>query len=282
MESTGSPQTCINLFENQDVRSVWNEADHQYYYCVSDVVRLLTDSIQHGDNIKRMRKRDSALNAAWGSTCCILDVVDGDGKSEETECASQEAILRIIQSISSPKADYLKAWLAEVAVDCLEEIRTPELAAKRIHTAYRACGYNAPWIDLRLFGMGTHDKLISEWEARGVRDQFEQSTLISAISQETFGMTPAQYLSFKGLDSHTEVLRDHMTDMELILSMLGELATREIARDQDAMGYSENLEVAISGGTIAGNTRRNLEQVLGRSVMSPESSRPKRSNPELI
>ncbi len=218
-----------------------------------------------------MRRRDQLLNANWGTMCPPLELIAADGKRRKTQCANAEGLLRIIQSIPSPKAEPFKLWLARVGYERLEEIENPELAAKRMRQLYQAKGYSEQWIEKRVRGIAIRDELTGEWKKRGVKEQREYSILTAEISRATFGMTPSEYKAFKKLDKPSDNLRDHMSDLELIFTMLGEASTTEIARNKDAMGYDGNLNAAIEGGTVAGNARQDLERKSGRKVSLREN-----------
>ena len=184
-------------------------------------------------------------------------------------CANTEGIFRLIQSIPSPKAEPFKRWLARVGYERIQEIEDPELATKRTRALYKAKGYSDDWIEKRMRSIAIRDELTDEWKKRGVKEQREYAILTAEISQATFGLTPSQYAEFKRLKR--ENLRDHMTDLELIFSMLGEAATSEIARNRDAQGFPQNKQVASEGGTVAGNARRELEKKSGRKVVTSEN-----------
>jgi hypothetical protein len=261
----------IKLFESAQIRSVWNEADGKWYFSVADVVQALTDSANVRDYIKKMRKREAELNANWGTLCPPLELLAPDGKRRQTQCANTEGLLRIIQSIPSPKAEPFKRWLAKVGYERLEEIENPELAAARMREIYKAKGYSDAWIEKRVRGIAIRDELTNEWQKRGVKEQREYAILTAEISRATFGMTPSEYKAFKQLDKPADNLRDHMTDLELIFSMLGEASTTEIARQREAQGYDENRAAAIAGGSVAGKARQDLEKKSGRRVTSPEN-----------
>jgi len=261
----------IKLFESAQIRSVWNEVDGKWYFSVADVVQALTDSANVRDYIKKMRKREAELNANWGTLCPPLELLAPDGKRRQTQCANTESLLRIIQSIPSPKAEPFKRWLAKVGYERLEEIENPELAAARMREIYKAKGYSDAWIEKRVRGIAIRDELTNEWQKRGVKEQREYAILTAEISRATFGMTPSEYKAFKQLDKPADNLRDHMTDLELIFSMLGEASTTEIARQREAQGYDENRAAAIAGGSVAGKARQDLEKKSGRRVTSPEN-----------
>jgi len=189
----------------------------------------------------------------------------------ETDCSHTEGLLRIIQSIPSPKAEPFKRWLAKVGYERLEEIENPELAAARMRKLYKAKGYSDEWIEKRVRGIAIRDELTNEWKKRGVKEQREYSILTAEISRATFGMTPAEYKTYKSLDKPADNLRDHMNDLELIFTMLGEASTTEIARNKDAQGYIENRNAALDGGAVAGRARRDLEKKSGKRIASKEN-----------
>ena len=261
----------VKLFESKKIRSVWNEADNKWYFSVADVVEALTDSANVRDYIKKMRKREPELNANWGKFCPPLELLAPDGKRRKTQCANAEGLFRIIQSIPSPKAEPFKRWLAKVGYERLEEIENPELAAARMRELYKAKGYSDEWIEKRVRGIAIRDELTNEWKKRGVKEQREYSILTAEISRATFGMTPLEYKKFKSLGKPGDNLRDHMNDLELIFTMLGEASTTEIARNKDAQAYEENLNSAKEGGTVAGSARLDLEKKSGRRVSSREN-----------
>ena len=216
-----------------------------------------------------MRQRDPQLDSYWGTICTPLELLAPDGKKRETNCANTEGIFRIIQSIPSPKAEPFKRWLARVGYERIQEIEDPELAAKRTRAIYQAKGYSADWIEKRMRSIAIRDELTDEWKKRGVQEQREYAILTAEISKATFGLTPSQYAEFKRLKR--ENLRDHMTDLELIFSMLGEASTTEIARTKDAQDFPKNKRAAREGGTVAGNARRELEGKSGRKVVTREN-----------
>ena len=263
--------SSIKLFESKEIRSVWNEADQKWYFSVADVVEALTESINAKDYIKKMRRRDPLLNINWGTICPPLELLAQDGRYRKIQCANTENLLRIIQSIPSPKAEPFKRWLAKVGYERLEEIENPELAAKRMHELYRAKGYSDEWIEKRVRGIAIRDELTNEWKKSGVKEKTEYSILTAEISRATFGMSPVEYKKFKQLTQPQDNLRDHMNDLELIFTMLGEASTTEIARNKDAQGYDENHDAALQGGNVAGSARRDLEKKSGARVISQEN-----------
>jgi hypothetical protein len=256
----------IKLCESKKVRSVWNDEEQKWYFSLQDVVEVLTDSTDVKQYIKRLLARDSELKSNWGTICTPVEMIAADGKKRKVQAAHGEGLLRIIQSIPSPKAEPFKRWLAKVGYERLEEIENPELAQARIRKIYQAKGYSDEWIEKRIRGINVRDELTNEWKKRGVKENLEYSILTSEISKATFGMTPSEYKEFKDLDKPNDNLRDHMTDLELIFTMLGEASTAEIAKNLDIQGFSDNKIVAKHGGEIAGNARKELEQKSGRKV----------------
>jgi hypothetical protein len=234
-----------------------------------DVVEVLTDSVNPTDYFKKLRKRDLELASYIGTNCPQVEMITDTGKKRKTLSASAKQLLRIIQSIPSPKAEPFKLWLAKVGYERLEEIENPELAAKRMREIYRQKGYSDEWIEKRVRGIAVRDELTDEWQKRGIKEQIEFSILTAEISKATFGMTPSQYKDYKGLEK--ENLRDHMTDLELIFTMLGEASTTEIAKNKDAQGFDENKLVAKKGGKIAGDARRKLEIESGKKVVTQDN-----------
>jgi hypothetical protein len=261
----------IKLFESKKIRSVWNEAEQKWYFSVADVVEALTDSTDIKQYVKKLRQRDEQLNSYWGTICTPLEMIAADGKKRKVQAANVEGLLRIIQSIPSPKAEPFKRWLAKVGYERLEEIENPELAQQRMREIYKAKGYSDEWIEKRVRGIAVRDELTNEWKKRGVKEGKEYAILTAEISKATFGLTPSEYKSYKGLTKPQENLRDHMTDLELIFTMLGEAATTEIARNKGAQGFPENKTAAKEGGSVAGRARKDLEKKSGRKVVTNQN-----------
>ncbi|MBI3194709.1 MAG: Bro-N domain-containing protein [Ignavibacteriae bacterium] len=262
----------IKLFESKKIRSIWNEEEQKWYFAVADVIEVLTDSDKPRDYWYRLKRREKESSGIELSTFCRqLKVESSDGKKYDTECSDVAGLLRIIQSIPSPKAEPFKRWLAQVGQERLEEIENPELGQTRMRALYKAKGYSDEWIEKRVRGIAVRDELTSEWKKRGVKEGKEYAILTSDISKATFGLTPGDYKKLKGLTKVQENLRDHMNDLELIFTMLGEAATTEIARNKNAQGFPENEKAAIEGGTVAGKARRNLEKKSGRKVVTSQN-----------
>lgn len=261
----------IKLFESNQIRTVWNESDQKWYFVVADVVQVLTDTPNPTDYIKKMRKRDEQLSQGWGQIVTPLSVETSGGK-QKLNCANAQGLLRIIQSIPSPKAEPFKLWLAKVGSDRLEEIENPELATQRTREIYKKKGYPDDWIEKRMRSIAIREELTDEWKNRGIKEQIEYSILTAEISKATFGLTPSEYKRLKGLKSQN--LRDHMTDLELIFSMLGEASTKEIVVNTNPIGFIENNKAAKAGGKIAGDARKQLEIKSGKKVVSEENYLP--------
>ncbi len=262
----------IKLFESRQIRSVWDEKEQKWYFSVQDVVQVLTDSSDVKQYIKRMLSRDEQLKSNWGTICTPVEMVAADGKKRKVQAANARGLLRIIQSIPSPKAEPFKLWLAQVGSDRLEEIENPELATQRTRELYKLKGYPDDWIEKRMRSIAIREELTEEWKNRGVREQIEYAILTAEISKATFGLTPSDYKKLKGLKSQN--LRDHMTDLELIFSMLGEASTTEIVKQKNPVGFIENKKAAYQGGKIAGDARKALEIESGKSVVSPSNYLP--------
>lgn len=263
--------TSIKLFESKKVRTLWVEEEQKWFFSVIDVVGILTDSVNPRDYWFRMKDRELISGIELSTNCRQLKMQAPDGKMRETDCADSKGILRIIQSIPSPKAEPFKQWLAKVGQERMEEIENPELASKRMRELYKAKGYSDDWIEKRVRGIAIRDELTEEWNKRGVKENREYSILTAEISKETFGMTPKEYKEFKSLEKPSDNLRDHMTDLELIFTMLGEASTTEIARSINAKGFEENKKAAKSGGKVAGNARKDLEKKSGKKVSTKEN-----------
>ena len=270
----------IKLFESKQIRSVWNDKDQKWYFSVQDVIEVLTDSTDVKQYIKRMLSRDEMLKSNWGTICTLVEMEAADGKRRKIQASDTKGLLRIIQSIPSPKAEPFKLWLAQVGSDRLDEIENPELATQRTRELYKLKGYPDDWIEKRMRSIAIREELTEEWKNRGVKEQIEYSILTAEISKATFGLTPSQYKKIKGLKSQN--LRDHMTDLELIFSMLGEASTTEIVKTQNPKGFIQNQKAAKQGGAVAGNARRELESRTGKKVVSTDNYLPEaKKNKEL-
>lgn len=261
----------IALFQRREIRRVIH--NHEWWFVITDVVAALTDSANPQGYLKDMRRRDLPFAEAFkggGQLATPLGLpFDTAGGRQLLQCWNTEGIFRLIQSIPSPKAEPFKRWLARVGYERMQEIEDPELSTKRTRALYQAKGYSADWIEKRMRSIAIRDELTDEWKQRGVKEQRDYAILTAEISKATFGLTPTEYAEFKRLKR--ENLRDHMTDLELIFSMLGEAATTEITRNKDAQGLPQTKQAARAGGTVAGNARRELEQRSGRKVVTSEN-----------
>lgn len=269
----------IKLFESKQIRSVWNETEEKWYFSVQDVIKVLTDSTDPKQYIKRVLSRDENLKINWGTICTPVEMIAADGKKRKIQAADTQGLLRIIQSIPSPKAEPFKLWLAKAGAERLEEIENPELATQRTRELYKLKGYPDDWIEKRMRSIAIRDELTEEWKNRGVKEKIEYAILTAEISKATFGLTPKEYKEVKGLKSQN--LRDHMTDLELIFSMLGEASTKEITVNTNTQGFIENQQAARAGGKIAGDARKQLEIQSGKSVISSDNYLPENKRKEL-
>lgn len=243
---------------------------NEWWFSVIDIVAVLTDSLNPRDYWFKMKIREKDESGAELSTNCRqLKLKAPDGKMRETDCANTETLFRIIQSIPSPKAEPFKRWLARVGYERIQEIENPELATKRTRALYKAKGYPDSWIEKRMRGIEIRETLTDEWKKRQVGAEKEYAILTAEISQATFGMTPSKYKKFKNLSR--ENLRDHMDDLELIFTMLGEASTTRITQAKDARGFPQNKRAAQEGGAIAGGARRSLERKSGQAVSNPKN-----------
>lgn len=262
----------IKLFESRQVRAEWSDDEQKWYFSVIDAVTILTGSERPRKYWSDLKKKLTQEGYAEVSEKIgHLKMVAPDGKMRVTDVADTETLLRIIQSIPSPKAEPFKRWLAKVGYERLQEIENPELAMPRMRALYKAKGYSDEWIEKRMRGIAVRDELTGEWKQRGVKEGREYAILTAEISKAAFGMTPSEYRQFKSLEKPSDNLRDHMTDLELIFTMLGEASTTEIARTRAAQGFDENKDAAVQGGTVAGNAREELEKKSGRRVLSRQN-----------
>ncbi|MAG44388.1 phage antirepressor protein [bacterium] len=258
--------TKIAIFRKKEVRKTI--FSNEWWFVIEDVVVALTDSVQPKGYIKDMRRRDPELNKGWGQIATPLSI-DTSGGKQKMNCANVEGVFRIIQSIPSPKAEPFKRWLARVGYERVKEIEDPELATKRTRALYKAKGYSNAWIEKRMRGIEIRETLTDDWQKRGIQEQKNYAILTAEISKAAFGMTPSEYKKFKKLKR--ENLRDHMNDLELIFTMLGEASTTEIAKSKDAQGFGANKTVAKKGGSVAGKARKDLEKKSNRKVSSREN-----------
>ena len=263
----------IKLFQDKKIRSAWNDEEEQWYFSVVDVVEALTDSPNPRQYWRKMKDRDLKEFESY-PFWVQLKLQSADGKKYATDCANVKGLLRIIQSIPSPKAEPFKQWLAEVGYERLQEIENPELAQERMKELYEKKGYPKDWIDKRLRGIAIRQNLTDEWRKRGITEERDYAILTAEISKATFGMTPSEYKEFKGLTKKSQNLRDHMDDLELIFTMLGERVTTEISEKEKPETFNDSKKVAQRGGKVAGVARKETEKELGRSVSTPKNYLP--------
>lgn len=258
----------IKLFQDKKIRTYHDEIRDQWYFSVVDTIAVLTDSTipkrYWSDLKKKLTKEGSQLY----EKIVQLKFEANDGKKYATDCLETSHLLRLIQSIPSPKAEPFKVWLATVGYERLQEIENPELAQERMKTLYEQKGYPKDWIDKRLRGIAIRQNLTDEWKKRGITEEADYAILTAEISKATFGLTPSQYKDLKGLTKKNQNLRDHMDDLELIFTMLGERVTTEISEKEQPETFKENKKVAKRGGNVAGIARKQTEKELGRSVVS--------------
>lgn len=260
----------IKLFEDKKVRSVWDEEHEKWYFCVVDVIEILTDSVNPTDYLKKMKKRDPELAKGWGQIVTPLSIQTAGGK-QRVNCATTEGILRIIQSIPSPKAEPFKLWMAQVASQRLDQMQDPELSIQQAMQDYKRLGYSDNWINQRLKSIEIRKDLTDQWKQHGVEEGLQYATLTDIIYQAWAGKTAKEYRQFKGLKK--ENLRDNMTNEELVLNMLAELSTTSITKSRNPQGLAENMIAASEGGEVARVAKEKLEEKTGRQVVSPLSAK---------
>ena len=270
----------IKLFQDKKIRSQWSEEEQQWYFSIIDVVEALTDSPTPRQYWRKMKDRDLKQYESY-PFWVQLKLVSNDGKKYSTDCANIKGLLRIIQSIPSPKAEPFKQWLAQVGYERIEEIENPELAQERMKELYEKKGYPKDWIDKRLRGIAIRQNLTDEWKKRGITEERDYAILTAEISKATFGMTPSEYKEFKGLTKKNQNLRDHMDDLELIFTMLGERVTTEISEKEEPDTFDKSKKIARRGGNVAGVARRETEKELGRKVSTPKNYLPDKDKPKL-
>jgi len=269
--------TKLVVFQNRKIRSVWNMKE--WYFSVVDIIEILTNSPSPRQYWGVLKQREPQLL----TICLQLKLESADGKKYLTDCVNTKNAFRLIQSIPSKNAEPLKMWLAQVGKDRLDEIENPEIAQERMKFIYEKKGYPKDWIDKRLRGLAIRQNLTDEWKERGIKTRKNYAILTAEISKATFGMTPSEYRRYKNIPSKTNInLRDNMTDLELIFTMLGERVTTEISKNEKPVDFKENKKVANRGGSVAGHARKETEKEIGKSVITRKNYLPKvKSNRQL-
>jgi DNA-damage-inducible protein D len=261
----------IIIFENSQIRRYYDTENEVWYFSLVDIVGALTDSVNATDYLKKMRKRDAELNGYIGTNCPQVAMLT-NGKNRKTLAGKVEQIFRLIQSIPSPKAEPFKQWLAKVGYERLQEIQDPSLSIDRARDTWKNKGRSEKWIQQRMTGQETRNKLTDYWKDSGVTEKDEFALLTNIIHQEWTGLTVKKHKEIKGLKSQN--LRDHMSEAELLFTALAELSTRQIAETKDAKGLTENAKASKKGGGIAKNARKELEANTGKSVVTSENFLP--------
>lgn len=262
----------IQLFEGRTVRSVWVESEEKWYFVIEDVIKVLTDSQDPKQYVKRMKLRDPELAKGWVQIVPLLSIMT-EGGPQKMRCANAEGLFRIIQSIPSKKAEPFKQWMARVASERIDEIQDPELAILRGADYYRAKGYSEGWIHQRLQSIRMRKELTDEWKARGIDKEKDFAILTNELTKAWSGLTVREYKDIKGLKK--ENLRDNMTDIELVLNMLAEVSTKAISQTKQPTSFSESKHIAHEGGSIAGDAREKIEKKIGARVVTTLNAKDK-------
>lgn len=263
-------KNAIRFFEDKKIRTAWDEEQEEWYFSVQDVVAVLAESSDPKQYIKKMRARDPELSANWGTICTPVQMSAADGKMRKIQAADTEGLLRIIQSIPSPKAEPFKRWLAKVGRERIEETIDPEQAIDRALETYQKKGYDTDWIHQRLLSIRVRNELTAEWQERGVQQGKEYAILTDEITKAWSGMSTRQYKKLKGLKK--ENLRDNMSTMEIVLNMLAEATTTELSKAHQPEGFSESQTIARRGGSYAGQVRQDIEKDTGRPVITSQNA----------
>ena len=263
-------KNAIRIFEDKKIRTAWDEEQEEWYFSVQDVVAVLAESSDPKQYIKKMRARDPELSANWGTICTPVRMSAADGKMRKIQAADTEGLLRIIQSIPSPKAEPFKRWLAKVGRERIEETIDPEQAIDRALETYQKKGYDTDWIHQRLLSIRVRNELTAEWQERGVQQGKEYAILTDEITKAWSGMSTRQYKKLKGLQK--ENLRDNMSTMEIVLNMLAEATTTELSKAHQPEGFSESQTIARRGGSYAGQVRQDIEKDTGRPVITSQNA----------
>ncbi len=271
-------KTAVKLFEQQQIRTHWDDEQEKWYFSVQDVVLVLTESKDVKQYIKRIKSRDTELNSNWGTICTLVEMTASDGKIRKIQAADTEGLFRIIQSIPSPKAEPFKRWLAKVGAERIDEIDNPELSIDRAMETYLKKGYSKEWINQRLKSIEVRKELTDEWDTRGVKKGLEYAILTDEITKGWSGFSVKDYKKLKDLKK--ENLRDNMSNLELVLNMLAEATTTEISKEKKPKTFAQNETIAKQGGTIAGNARKEIEEKTGKKVVTKLSAKRYLDNPK--
>ena len=259
------------LFEDRNIRTVWDDKEEKWYFSIVDVVAVLTDSADPKQYIKRMKSRDEGLKTNWGTICTLVPLVSEDGKKHKEMTADTTGIFRVIQSIPSHKAEPIKQWIAHVAAERIDQMQDPELSIQQAMMDYKRLGYSDNWINQRLKSIEIRKDLTDQWKLHNVEEGIQYATLTDIIYQHWAGKTAKEYKEFKGLKK--ENLRDNMTNEELVLNMLAELSTTSITKSKNPQTLEDNMKCAADGGDVARVAREQLEAKTGRNVVSPLSAK---------
>jgi len=273
-----SEENKIQLFENQNVRTHWDEKNEKWFFSVQDIVQILSESNDVKQYIKKMRSRNTELNNNWGTICTPVEMKATDGKKRKIQAADTEGILRIIQSIPSKKAEPFKQWLAKVGAERIEETEDPELAFDRAMETYLAKGYSKEWINQRLKSIEVRKELTDEWQDRGMKKGLEHAILTNELTKAWAGKDVKEYKKHKGLKK--ENLRDNMSNLELVLNMLAEASTTEISKEKQPKGLSENKDIARKGGNAAKQARLEIERQTGKPIVTTKNANNRLDKPK--
>lgn len=263
--------TAIKLFNDKQIRTIWDDEQEKWYFSIVDVVGILTESPNPRKYWSVLKSRLKKEGSQLTTNCSQLKMLSSDGKYYKTDVADTEQLFRLIQSIPSPKAEPFKLWLAKVGRERIDEIEDPEIGIDRLMETYLRKGYSTSWVNQRLKSIEVRKELTDEWDNRGVKKGQEYAILTDEITKAWSGFTTKQYKNLKQLKR--ENLRDHMTNLELVLNMLAEATTTEISKEKKPKSFKENQRIAKQGGTIAGNTRKEIEEKTGKNVVSEQNAK---------
>lgn len=264
----------IKVFENKKIRTLWNEQEEDWYFSLVDVVAVLADTTNPTDYLKKMRKRDVELGIYLGTNCPQVEMVGQNGLKRKVLAGNTKAVLRLIQSIPSKKAEPFKVWLAQVGSERLDEIADPQKAIDRAIATYREKGYSEEWITQRMMTIKMRKELTAEWQERGITQEKDYAILTNEMTKAWSGLSVQEYKKYKGLKK--ENLRDNMTSIELVLNMLAEVTTTELSQKEKPATFKENKDIAKRGGKFAGETRERYEKEIGRKIISPANANDKK------